>query len=144
MLKPVSKAKTHDVQEILDALSSSDIVEKIEIVVLVREPGRQALRATASLSEGYVLHINEASGRSFRRYSIPFRKENEWCGDGTIRPNGTGLKTCRITFIIAPLELFETPASSIRSALSYVSAATMKEHIVTVCITRTGTVYPFT
>lgn len=38
-----------NVQEILDALSSSDIVEKIMIIVFIQEPGRQALRATASL-----------------------------------------------------------------------------------------------
>jgi hypothetical protein len=57
------------VQEILDALSSSDIVEKIAVIVLVQEPGRQALRAAVSLKGGYILHINEASGRGFRRYS---------------------------------------------------------------------------
>ena len=58
-----------NVQDIIDALSSSDIVEMIAVTVLVQEPGRQALRATASLKGGYVLHINEALGRGFRRYS---------------------------------------------------------------------------
>jgi hypothetical protein len=37
------------VQDILDALSSSDIVQKIDIIALVEEPGKQALRAKASL-----------------------------------------------------------------------------------------------
>lgn len=62
------------VQGILDALSSSDIVEKISVIVLVQEPGRQVLRATASLKRGYVLHINEALGRGFRRYSYHVQK----------------------------------------------------------------------
>ena len=47
-------------QEILDALSTSDIVLEIAVIVLVQEPGRQALRAIASLKGEYVLHINEA------------------------------------------------------------------------------------
>ena len=51
-----------NVQGILDALSSNDIVEKIAVIVLIQEPGRQALRVTASLKRGYVLHINEALG----------------------------------------------------------------------------------
>jgi hypothetical protein len=36
-------------QEILDALSNSDIVMEIAVIILVQEPGRQALRAIASL-----------------------------------------------------------------------------------------------
>ena len=44
-----------NVQEILDALSSSDIVEKIAVIVLIKEPGRQALRAYASLKGGYII-----------------------------------------------------------------------------------------
>jgi hypothetical protein len=63
-----------NVQAILDVLSSSDIVQKITVIVLVQEPGRQALRATALLEGGYVLHINEASGRGFRRYSYHVQK----------------------------------------------------------------------
>jgi len=43
------------VQDILDALSSSEIVEEMEVMVLVQEPGRQALRAVAKLEGGYVL-----------------------------------------------------------------------------------------
>ncbi|HPE63385.1 MAG TPA: DUF6516 family protein [Methanothrix sp.] len=66
-----------NVQDILDALSSSEIVEEIEVTVLVQEPGRQALRAVASLKGGYVLHINEALGRDFRRYSYHVQKEAE-------------------------------------------------------------------
>jgi len=40
-----------NVQEILEALSSSDsdIVLETSIIILVLEPGRQALRANASL-----------------------------------------------------------------------------------------------
>jgi hypothetical protein len=34
-----------NVQEILEALSSSDIVLETSIIILILEPGRQALRA---------------------------------------------------------------------------------------------------
>jgi len=62
------------VQDILDALSSSEIVEEMTVTVLVQEPGSQAIRAVASLKGGYILHINEALGRSFRRYSYHVQK----------------------------------------------------------------------
>ncbi len=65
------------VQDILDALSSSEIVEEMEVMVLVQEPGRQALRAAAKLDGGYVLQINEALGRNFRRYSYHVQKEEK-------------------------------------------------------------------
>jgi hypothetical protein len=61
-------------QEILDVLSNSDIVLAIAVIVLVQEPGRQALRAIVSLKGGYVLHINESHGRDFRSYSYHVRK----------------------------------------------------------------------
>lgn len=61
-------------QEILDVLSNSDIVLDIAVIVLVQEPGRQALRAIVSLKGGYVLHINESHGRDFRSYSYHVRK----------------------------------------------------------------------
>lgn len=57
------------VQDILDALSVSEIVVKVTVIILVQEPGRQALRAVASLKGGYILHINEALGRDYRSYS---------------------------------------------------------------------------
>jgi hypothetical protein len=56
-------------QEILDVLSNSDIVLDIAVIILVQEPGRQALRAIVSLKGGYYLHINESHGRDFRSYS---------------------------------------------------------------------------
>lgn len=66
------------VQDILNVLSSSEIVEEIAVTVLVQEPGRQALRAVASLKSGYdVLHINEALGKDFRRYSYHVQKEEK-------------------------------------------------------------------
>jgi hypothetical protein len=67
-----------NVQDILHALASSDIVEKIEVVVLVQEPGRQALRANASLEGGYILHINEALGRGLDVIPTISRKGSEW------------------------------------------------------------------
>jgi hypothetical protein len=50
------------VQDILDALSSSEIVQEVVVIVLVQEPGKQALRAKATLKGGYVLHIQRGLG----------------------------------------------------------------------------------
>ena len=88
-------------QEILDDLSSSDIVLEIAVIVLVQEPGRQALRAIASLKGGYVLHINESHGRDFRSYSYHVGKATKWCKDGTMHPTGQILRPSRIIFISA-------------------------------------------
>ncbi|HPS91085.1 MAG TPA: hypothetical protein PKV33_02920 [Methanothrix sp.] len=57
-------------QEILDVLSNSDIVLELAVIIMVQEPGKQALRAIASLKGGYVLHINESHGKNFRSYSF--------------------------------------------------------------------------
>ena len=65
------------VQNILDTLSSSEIVEEVEVLVQVQEPGRQALRAVVTLKGGYVFHVNEALGRDFRRYSYHVQKEEK-------------------------------------------------------------------
>jgi len=82
-----------NVQEILDALSSSDIVEKISVIVLVQEPGRQALRATVSLKRGYILHINEALGRGFRRYSYHIQKGEQMMRRWDNAPHWPDMKT---------------------------------------------------
>jgi predicted DNA-binding protein (UPF0278 family) len=82
-----------NVQEILDVLSSSDIVENIAVIVLVQEPGRQALRATASLKGGYVLHINEALGRGFRRYSYHIQKGEQMVRRWDNAPHWPDMKT---------------------------------------------------
>ena len=64
-------------QDILDALSSSDIVKEIVVIVLVEEPGKQALRAKASLKKGYVLYFTEAFGKDFRSYSYHAQKNEK-------------------------------------------------------------------
>jgi hypothetical protein len=61
-------------QDILDALSTSDIVQEMVVIVLVEEPGKQALRAKASLKKGYVLCVTEAFGKDFRSYSYHVQK----------------------------------------------------------------------
>ncbi|MHC1632048.1 MAG: toxin-antitoxin system TumE family protein [Methanotrichaceae archaeon] len=81
------------VQDILDALSSSDIVEEIAVKVLVLEPGRQALRAVASLKGGYVHHINEALGRDFRHYSYHVQKEEKMVRRWDNAPHWPDMKT---------------------------------------------------
>jgi hypothetical protein len=58
-----------NVQEILEALSSSDIVLETSIIILILEPGRQALRANGATL-------------------IIFLKAIEWCGDGIMHPIG--------------------------------------------------------
>ena len=55
-------------QDILDALSSSDIVQRIYVIIQVEEPGKQALRARASLKNDFTLHVTEAFGKGFRSY----------------------------------------------------------------------------
>ena len=82
-----------NVREILDALSSSDIVEKLTVIVLFQEPGRQALRATALLKGGYVLHINEALGRGFRRYSYHIQKGEQMVRRWDNAPHWPDMKT---------------------------------------------------
>jgi hypothetical protein len=65
-------------QEILDALSTSDIVLKIAVIVLVQEPGRQALRAIASLKGEYVLHaLVDDDKPSFRNLSLTLSQLSE-------------------------------------------------------------------
>jgi hypothetical protein len=81
------------VQDILDSLSSSEIVEEIEVMVLVQEPGRQALRAVASLKGGYFLSINEALGRDFRRYSYHVQKEEKMVRRWDNAPHWPDMKT---------------------------------------------------
>ena len=65
------------VQDILDALSSSEIVQEVIVIDLVQEPGKQALRAKAILKGGYVLYINESLGIRFRSYSYHVRKDEK-------------------------------------------------------------------
>lgn len=81
------------VQDILDALSSSEIVEEIEVMILVQEPGRQALRAAAKLEGGYVLFINEALGRDVRRYSYHIQKEDKMVRRWDNAPHWPDMKT---------------------------------------------------
>lgn len=81
------------VQGILEALSSSEIVEEIAVTVLVQEPGGQALRAVVSLKGGYVLHINEALGRDFRRYSYHVQKEGHMVRRWDNAPHWPDMKT---------------------------------------------------
>jgi hypothetical protein len=64
-----------NVREILDALFSSGIVREVEVIILVQEPGKQSLRAKATLAGGYILHINEALGIGFRSYSYHVLKD---------------------------------------------------------------------
>jgi hypothetical protein len=80
-------------QEILDVLSNSDIVLEISIIVLVQEPGRQALRAIASLKEGYFLHINESHGRDFRSYSYHVQKGDKMLQRWDNAPHWPNMKT---------------------------------------------------
>ena len=76
------------VQDILDALYSSQIVEEIEVMVLVQEPGRQALRAVAKLK-------GDTSTPSTKHWAgtsgvIPttHKKRRRWCEGGTTLPTG--------------------------------------------------------
>ncbi len=80
-------------QEILDVLSNSDIVLEIAVIVLVQEPGRQALRAIVLLKGGYVLHINESHGRNFRSYSYHVRKGDKMVQRWDNAPHWPNMRT---------------------------------------------------
>jgi hypothetical protein len=80
-------------QDILDALSSSDIVKEIIVIVLVEEPGNQALRAKASLKKGYVLYFAEAFGKDFRIYSYHAQKNEKMVRRWDNAPHWPDMKT---------------------------------------------------
>lgn len=80
-------------QEILDVLSNSDIVLELAVIIMIQEPGRQALRAIASLKEGYVLHINESHGRNFRSYSFHVRNGDKMVRRWDNAPHWPNMKT---------------------------------------------------
>jgi len=81
------------IQEILDVLSSSEVVQELEVTVLVQEPGKQALRAKATLTGGYVLHVNEALGREFRSYSYHVLKGDKMVRRWDNAPHWPKMKT---------------------------------------------------
>jgi len=80
-------------QDILDALSSSDIVQKMDIIALVEEPGKQALRARASLKNGFVLHVTESFGKGFRSYSYHLQKNEKLVRRWDNAPHWPEMKT---------------------------------------------------
>ncbi|MGV8175910.1 MAG: toxin-antitoxin system TumE family protein [Methanothrix sp.] len=80
-------------QDILDALSSCEIVQDIAVIVLVEEPGKQALRAKASLKEGYVLYVTEAFGKDFRSYSYHLQKNEKMVQRWDNAPHWPEMKT---------------------------------------------------
>ncbi|MFZ2376633.1 MAG: DUF6516 family protein [Methanothrix sp.] len=65
------------IRDVLDILSSSEIILEVDVIVLVEEPGKQALRAKASLKNGFLLQVNEALGKGFRSYSYHLQKNDK-------------------------------------------------------------------
>lgn len=80
-------------QDILDALARSDLVQKIDVITLVEEPGKQALRARASLRNGFVLHVTEAFGKGFRSYSYHLQKNGKMVRRWDNAPHWPQMKT---------------------------------------------------
>jgi hypothetical protein len=80
-------------QDILDALSRSDIVKKIDVIALVEEPGKQAIRAKVILERGFTLHVTEAFGKGFRSYSYHFQKNGMLVRRWDNAPHWPQLKT---------------------------------------------------
>lgn len=81
------------IKDILDTLSCSDIILKVDVIVLVEEPGKQALRARASLKNGFLLHVTEALGKGFRSYSYHLQKNNNLIRRWDNAPHWPGMKT---------------------------------------------------
>ncbi|MGB4653091.1 hypothetical protein [Methanothrix sp.] len=65
------------IRDVLDILSSSETILEVDVIVLVEEPGKQALRARASLKNGFLLQVNEALGKGFRSYSYHLQKNDK-------------------------------------------------------------------
>jgi len=80
-------------QAILDALSSSDIVQKVDVIALVEEPGKQALRANASLKNGFELYVTEAFGKGFRCYSYHLQNNKKLVRRWDNAPHWPEMKT---------------------------------------------------
>lgn len=80
-------------QDILDALFRSEIVHKIDVIVLVEEPGKQALRARASLKNHFTLHVTEAFGKGFRSYSYHLQKNEKLVRRWDNAPHWPQMKT---------------------------------------------------
>jgi len=80
-------------QDILDALSRSDIVQKIDVIALVEEPGKQALRARAFLENGLILNVTEAFGKGFRSYSYHLQKNEKLVRRWDNAPHWPQMKT---------------------------------------------------
>ena len=64
-------------QDILDALSSSDIVQRIYAIIQAEGPGKQALRARTPLKNDFTLHVTEAFGKGFRSYSYHLQRDEK-------------------------------------------------------------------
>ena len=71
------------VQDILDAISTSEIVQELVVLVLEEEPGKQALRAKASLKGGYVLVSLRLSEKASEAIPTMSKRMERWCEDGT-------------------------------------------------------------
>lgn len=81
------------VARILSALSSSNIVLRIEISDIVIEPPVQSLRARAHLIKGHLLYITESIGDDWRSYSYHLQKDNKMIMRWDNAPHWKELKT---------------------------------------------------
>lgn len=110
-------------QEILDAPSSSEIVQEIVVIVLVEEPGKQALRAKASLKGGYVLYVTEAFGKSFRCYSYHVQKNGKLVRRWDNAPHWPEMKTFpHHLHLNSENEVQECPEISVKGVLEELKA----------------------
>lgn len=75
------------------ALSSSEIVLELKVLKAIVEPPVQALKARATLKDGYILQINESMGPDFRRYSYQLQKEDAMIKRWDNSPHWKDLKT---------------------------------------------------
>ena len=80
-------------QDILDVLSSSEIVQEIIVLIQIQEPANQALRARVHLKGGYILHINESLGIGYRNYSYHIQKSERMVRRWDNAPHWPAMKT---------------------------------------------------
>jgi hypothetical protein len=75
------------------ALSSSEIVLELKVIKAIIEPPIQALKARATLKDGYLLQISESVGPNFRQYSYHLQKDDAMIKRWDNSPHWNNLKT---------------------------------------------------
>ena len=81
------------VQDILDALSTSEIVQELMVLVLVEDPGKPGIARQSIFERRICLYITEAFGKGFRSYSYHIQKDGKMVRRWDNAPHWPEMKT---------------------------------------------------